>query len=187
MCKKEKDITVIVAESRPLFEGRSTAKILSENGISVTLIADMASFHFLKDVDMILTGTDCVCSNGVVNKIGTKGLAIAASQYKIPFYVISSMSKFLPSKYMDEPVIEEKEHREVLEEPVDFSVKNIYFDITPLRFITGIITEDGVVGVNEVKALLAGCPQFHRMELDQFFLGYATCFSPPIFVCCRGT
>ncbi|MEE9152215.1 MAG: translation initiation factor eIF-2B [Thermoplasmata archaeon] len=150
-----KGIVVIITESRPLFEGRRTAGILAENGIRAVLIADMASFHFLDDVDIILTGSDCICHNGVVNKIGTKGIAIAASQYGIPFYVLSEKSKFLPSKYMDEPLIEEKEGREILEDAGDTEVKNIYFDITPHRFYKGVITEDGEVEGNEVQAILA--------------------------------
>ncbi len=150
-----RDIEVIVTESRPLFEGRRTAKILAENGFKVVLIADMASFHFLNEVNMILFGTDCICKNGIINKIGTKGLAMAVSHYEIPFYFLSEKSKFLPSNYMDEPVIEEKERREILEEGGNIEVKNIYFDITPHRFYKGIITEDGVLNGKEVLTLLA--------------------------------
>lgn len=152
--KQGKDIEVIVTESRPLFEGRRTAKILSKSGIKVTLIADMASFYFLDDVDMILTGSDCICYNGVVNKMGTKGLAIAASYDKIPFYVLSEKSKFFPKRYLDEPRIEEKEPKEVLEETMDVNVRNIYFDLTPYEFLKGIITEDGILGKEEIKSTL---------------------------------
>lgn len=153
--REGRDMEVIVTESRPLFEGRRTAKILAENGIKVVLIADMASFHFLNDVNMILSGTDCICHNGIINKIGTKGLAVASSHYDIPFYFLSEKSKFLPSKYMDEPLIEEKEKREILEEAGNIEVRNIYFDITPHRFYKGIITEDGVLSGNQVLAILA--------------------------------
>lgn len=150
-----REIKAIVTESRPLFEGRITARILAENGIKAVLIADMASFHYLNDIDLIMTGSDCICHKGVVNKIGTKGLAIAAFHYNKPFYVLSEKSKFLPSKYMDEPVIEEREPKEILEGVDDVEVKNIYFDITPHRFFRGIITEDGMVGGDEVQAILA--------------------------------
>ncbi len=152
--EKGMDLKVILTESRPLFEGRRTAKILSEKGINVVLIADMASFHFLNEVDLILTGCDCICYKGVVNKIGTKGLAIAASHYNIPFYILSEKSKFLPLKYMDEPEIEEKEPKEILEEREGIEVKNIYFDITPHEFIKGIVTENGIVGEMEVQDLI---------------------------------
>lgn len=149
-----KEIEVMVTESRPLLEGRRTAKILTESGIKVTLIADMASFYFLDDMDMILTGSDCICFNGVVNKMGTKGLSIAASHYEIPFYILSEKSKFFSKRYLDEPKIEEKEPKEVLEEPKGVNVKNIYFDLTPYEFIKGIITEDGIFGKDEIRSIL---------------------------------
>ncbi|UCF07277.1 MAG: translation initiation factor eIF-2B [Thermoplasmata archaeon] len=149
---------VIATESRPLFEGRRTAQLLSEAGIEVTLIADMAAFYLLDDVDIILTGCDCVCENGVVNKVGTKGLAIAAAQFNVPFYVLCERNKFLSSRYLKEPKIEEKDPREILEIPSVIAVKNMYFDITPHRFITDMITEDGIVSCDEIHSLLAQIP-----------------------------
>jgi translation initiation factor eIF-2B subunit delta len=109
-----KHIEITVTESRPSFEGRRTARILAENGIKVVLIADMASFHFINDMDLLSTGSDCICHNGVINKIGTKGLAIVASNHNIPFYVLSEKSKFLPSKFLEEPIIEKKDPKEIL-------------------------------------------------------------------------
>ena len=152
---KGKDFEVMVTESRPLFEGRRTADILSGEGIKTTLIADFASFQILDEVDMIITGCDSICEKGVVNKIGTKGLAVTASQYGIPFYVLCEKSKFLPSRYLKEPVIEEKEPREVLEDQSQITVINIYFDITPHRFFSGLITEDGIVTMDEIPAMLS--------------------------------
>ena len=163
--QKKKDMTVIVTESRPLFEGRRTARILTDSGISVVLITDMASFHFLDDVDLILVGSDCICAKGVVNKIGTKGLAMASSHHDIPSYVLSERSKLLPSKYLKEPKIEEKEPREIFDEAGDIEVRNIYFDITPFEFLNGIISENGVMDVGEVQGLLAG------LEVCKGFVG----------------
>jgi translation initiation factor 2B subunit (eIF-2B alpha/beta/delta family) len=147
-------IKVYVTESRPLFEGRNTANILSNNGVDTMLIADMASFHFLDEVDMILAGCDCICEEGVVNKIGTKGLAITASQLGIPFFIVGEKSKFLPKKYKSAPKQEEKEPEEIFSEDGGFKVKNIYFDMTPYKFIKGIITEEGILDHEEVMAVL---------------------------------
>jgi eIF-2B alpha/beta/delta-like uncharacterized protein len=149
-----KDIEITVTESRPSFEGRRTARILVENGIKVVLIADMASFHFINDMDLISTGSDYICHHGVINKIGTKGLAIVASNHNIPFYILSEKSKFLPSKCLEEPIIEKKDPKEILKGFEGIEVMNIYFDITPHKFFKGIITEDGVVSLNEVQAIL---------------------------------
>ncbi len=149
-----RNIMVIATESRPMFEGRNTAQILSSNGVKTLLIADMASFHFLDKVDLILTGSDCICESGIVNKIGTKGLAMAASQLNIPFFVVAEKNKFLPSKFKSAPVIEEKEPNEILENVGEIEVKNIYFDITPYKFINGIVTEEGIMDQNEVLDIL---------------------------------
>lgn len=147
-------MNVMVTESRPLYEGRRTAQILAENGIKTVLIADMASFYYLSDIDLILTGCDCICQEGIVNKIGTKGLAIAASQFDIPYYIVSEKSKFLPSKYLHQPKIDERESDEIFENPGNIQVKNIYFDITPLRFVKDVITEEGVLNTQDVPGLL---------------------------------
>lgn len=152
---EDKDFGVVVNESRPLFEGRRTARILSGEGIKTTLISDFASFKMLDEVDMIITGCDSICEKGVVNKIGTRGLAIAASQSGIPFYLLGEKSKFLPSTYLKEPVIEEKDPCEILENPSGFAVKNLYFDITPHRFFSGLITEDGTMSMDEIQESLS--------------------------------
>jgi len=148
------DFDVIVTESRPLFEGRKTAKFLAEYGIKVTLIADMAAFHFLDQVDLILMGCDCICKKGVVNKIGTKGLAIAASGCDKPFYFLSEKSKFLPSKYMVEPIIEDNDPEEIFKGEKDIDKKNIYFDVTPHKYYQGIVTEKGIINAEEIEAIL---------------------------------
>ncbi len=159
-----RDLKIMVTESRPLLEGRRTAQILSNAGIGVTLIADMAAFNVLDYCDLVLAGCDCICHNGIVNKIGTKGLAICASQYDVPFFVVSEMSKVLPSKYRLEPEIKEKDPREIWGGPGNITVKNVYFDITPHRFIKGYITEKGTMGTSEVMELIA------NSEVSQYLI-----------------
>ena len=151
---ERRNIKVIVCESRPLFEGRNTANILSDAGIRTILVADFASFHFLDKVDLIMTGCDCICDLGVINKIGTKGLAMAAFYHDSPLFVAGDKNKFLPKAYMDIPLIEEKMPSEILENQGDIEIKNIYFDVTPYKFIKGIITEDGIIDSIEVKKIL---------------------------------
>ncbi len=147
-----REFKVFVTESRPLLEGRKTAQKLEGGGINTTLIADAASFYFLNKIDLILVGADCICYEGVVNKIGTKGLAIAASEYGVPLYVLAEENKFLPVKYRKSPVILEKNQDELLGEDYrDLKALNIYFDITPFKFITGIVTENGLISETEVR------------------------------------
>jgi eIF-2B alpha/beta/delta-like uncharacterized protein len=151
-----KEFTVIVPEARPVLEGHRTARIFSENGIDTQLITDMATFSFFKEVDMVLTGCDTLCKIGVVNKIGTLGMAMAAKSYRIPFYVAGERSKFLPSKYLQKPIIERKEPREIMKDPGSIEIINIYFDITPYDLVTGIINEDGISASHQIEKLLDG-------------------------------
>jgi eIF-2B alpha/beta/delta-like uncharacterized protein len=153
-----KEFQVIVTESRPLFEGRRTADILAKEGIEMILIADMAAFHLMDDVDMVITGCDCICSKGVVNKIGTRGLAMASSCQNKPFYIICERSKFLPSKYMNMPHIDEKDPSEILEEKGKIKIRNFYFDLTPYDYISGIITEEGLMEKDKIRNVLASLP-----------------------------
>jgi len=111
--KEGKNFDVIVTESRPLFEGRRTAKILTRSGIPVALITDMAAFNYLDECDLVLSGCDSICHKGVVNKIGTKGLAVCASQYNVPFFIVSEKNKVLPAKYLLEPQILEMNPDEI--------------------------------------------------------------------------
>lgn len=146
------EFKVFVTESRPLLEGRKTAQKLEEGGINTTLIADAASFHFLNEIDLILVGADGICYEGVVNKIGTKGLAIAASEHGIPLYVLAEESKFLPVKYRKSPIIPEKNQDELFNgEDHALKALNVYFDITPFKFITGIVTENGLISGTAVR------------------------------------
>ncbi len=151
---ERRNLQVIVCESRPMLEGRNTARYLSNAGINTVLTTDFASFHLLKDVDLILTGCDCICDMGVVNKIGTMGLAIAAFHNDSPLFVAGDKYKFLPKKYMDVPPIDEKAPSEIWDDPGSIQIRNVYFDVTPYKFIKGIITEDGIIDSIEVKKIL---------------------------------
>jgi translation initiation factor 2B subunit (eIF-2B alpha/beta/delta family) len=151
-----KNLAVIVTESRPGFEGRKTARILSEGGIRTTLLADMAVFVFIKEIDMVLVGCDTLCKEGVVNKIGTSGLALAAKNQRRPFYVAGDSGKFLPSIYRSGPEIENMDPNEIMTDPGSIEIKNLYFDTTSYDHITGIINEDGIRKPHQMARLLDG-------------------------------
>ena len=135
---------IIVTESRPNYEGRLLAQSLAQHSIPVTLIVDTAASLF--SPDFVLVGADAVTSHYVINKIGTKFLA-----QSFPTYVACSTSKFT----RQDVVIEEKDPREILKEKNDLiTVKNYYFDGTPLEFMKGFITEYGILPPEKVKAAL---------------------------------
>jgi ribose 1,5-bisphosphate isomerase len=147
-----KDFKVIATETRPRFQGRLTAKVLSDAGIPVTLIIDSAARYFMPKVDKVVVGADVVTSNGaVVNKIGTSQIALAAREARVRVFVGAETYKFSPSTILGELVeIEQRPPGEVI--PAEdlrrlkgVSVANPAFDVTPPEYIDIIITERGVI------------------------------------------
>ncbi len=150
---------VICTESRPGYEGRNTLRRLREHHIPVTYVVDMLVFSLMLEggIDMVLVGSDCVSSRGLVNKAGTLGLALASEHCKLPIYALSSTDKFLPDVLLPYHSIEPKDPAEVLEtEDREVTVINKYFDTTPLYLLTGIITERGILKPDEAVELLKG-------------------------------
>lgn len=151
------DLTVYIPESRPMYEGRMMAQRLAENGVKVTLIADSAMFHYLPDSTSILVGADRVIPEGVLNKIGTYGLAMAANELDKPFYCVCERMKFIPNIVPAEKLIVNHPTEQLLkpsgeqEKSDNLTVKNIYFDLTPMEYITKFLTEDGLITSDQVK------------------------------------
>jgi len=151
-----KKIHVLVDETRPRLQGaRLTAWELKERGISFDLIADNAAGHFMRtgQVDIVLVGSDRTAANGdVANKIGTYKLAVVAKENGIPFYpVVPTSTIDLDLENGDLIPIEERSQEEVLltiDRPIapeGISARNPAFDVTPHRYVTGIVTEVGIV------------------------------------------
>jgi translation initiation factor eIF-2B subunit delta len=150
-------IEVICPESRPLGEGLSTAKELGAKGIQVRLVTDFAALSLVGECDLVMVGADAITLAGVVNKIGTYGLALAAQDKKIPFYVLAGWEKFLPPPFSQALRIEKKDPQEVAQETMpNVVVENRYFEITPLDLITGVVTQAGVISGDEVQKQLQG-------------------------------
>lgn len=152
-----KQIHVLVDETRPRLQGaRLTAWELQQLGVPFTLIADNAAGHFMRtgQVDIVLVGADRVAANGdVANKIGTYKLALAAQANGVPFYPCvptSTIDLSLPCG--DDIPIEERPADEITAityqgqpaTPEGISVANPAFDVTPHRYVTGIVTEHGI-------------------------------------------
>jgi len=152
--EKKRKNKVIVLESRPLCEGRNLAEKLGNLGIDVTLIVDSAMGIFAKDADFVLVGADCVTEKFFVNKTGTYPLALLAKDRKIPLYVASEKSKFIPEKYRMKS-IHKGEVFEVYEKKLkNVKVENPYFEEIPLSFCERMITEDALLTPREVYQLI---------------------------------
>jgi ribose 1,5-bisphosphate isomerase len=144
---------IIVLEGRPRYEGREVARELSTGNTSITLITDAQADIFLPQCHAVVVGADSILANrDILNKAGTALLAWAAHGHRIPFYVLCETLKISPHSWSgDLAQLEEKESNEVLEQPIPgVSVRNFYFDRTPSRLITGVITEQGIMGKKEI-------------------------------------
>jgi len=150
-----KDIEVFADETRPILQGaRLTAWELKRAKCPVTVITDGMAGHFMKEgrIDAVVVGTDRTAANGdVANKIGTYTVAAMAARHKIPFYVAAPTSSIdLKCKTGADIPIEERDASEIARIgnttilPKGVAVANPAFDVTPSRYVTGIITENGV-------------------------------------------
>ncbi|MEM7826895.1 MAG: S-methyl-5-thioribose-1-phosphate isomerase [Candidatus Aenigmatarchaeota archaeon] len=158
-----KDIFVYVSETRPRLQGaKITAWELSREGIPHKIICDSASAYFMSDIDIVIVGADRIAKNGdVANKIGTLDKAIIAKEYGVPFYVASSTNSFdAKCKTGEDIQIEYRDEREILyidqrrvANPKS-GAENPAFDVTPAKYIKGIITEKGIVKPSEMKELV---------------------------------
>jgi methylthioribose-1-phosphate isomerase len=152
-----KKIHVLVDETRPRLQGaRLTAWELEQYGIPYEIISDNTAGYFLKagKVQKCFVGSDRTTANGdVANKIGTYMLALAAFDNGVPFYpVVPTSTIDLSLAHGDLIPIEERDPQEVLGlefegqrvTPKNAKARNIAFDVTPARLVTGIVTENGV-------------------------------------------
>ncbi|HXZ03347.1 MAG TPA: translation initiation factor eIF-2B [Ktedonobacteraceae bacterium] len=153
---------VIVLEGRPRYEGREIARELSKGNAAITLITDAQADIFLPQCHAVVVGADSILANGdILNKAGTALVAWAAHGHRIPFYVLCETLKISPQSWSgDFTQLEEKESTEVLEQHIPgVSIRNFYFDRTPSRLITGLITERGIVGKKEITQIASHLKQ----------------------------
>lgn len=149
-----KNINVICDETRPRGQGASLSVWeMQQEKIPVKLIPDVASGFLMSQgkIDKVVIGADRIAKGGVVNKIGSFMVAMAAKQHDVPFYVAAPLSTFDFEASIFDTIIEERDGDEVRYYggaricPKGTEVINPAFDITPSEFITGIITENGII------------------------------------------
>ena len=150
--KKGKNFEVYNTETRPLFQGRKTAKDLKKAKIKVTMFVDSAMNVALskelgtKKVSKIFIGADALVKEGIINKIGSEVLAILAKKHKIPFYIVADSWKFSKQKIP----IENRKLNEIWDHaPKNIKIKNPAFEFVPKKYISGIITEYGLLSYDK--------------------------------------
>ncbi len=157
-----KKIKVIVTETRPKLQGaRLTAYELQRDGIPFTLIVDsMVGYVMSRQlISKVVVGADRIVRDAVINKIGTYTIAVLAHEHGIPFYVAAPMSTFDLTSASEETVIEERNPEEVTHfqskriAPWGAEALNPAFDITPMKYISAIICETGVLSIADLERL----------------------------------
>ena len=139
-------------ETRPVFQGRKTAKELSKRGVQVDHFVDSAARFALEQSDYMLIGADAINVSGdVYNKIGSRMIAEAANNLGVPVYACTDSWKYHDETERGETVkIEERNPNEVWEKPPEkVRVRNPAFERVPAELLSGIITEIGVVAPEE--------------------------------------
>ncbi len=151
-----RNVQVFADESRPVLQGaRLTAWELTHAGIPCTVIADAAAGALMRaaQVDVVLVGADRIARNGdFANKIGTYGLAVLAFHHSVPFYCCAPSSTIDASVADGDGIpIEQRPADEVKMlvgrpvAPAEAGVLNPAFDVTPARYVTGYVTDRGIV------------------------------------------
>lgn len=144
---KKKKFIVVVDVTEPMHQGIDTAKELADvKNVEVILITDDAAGLTLSSPcvpksDLLVLGSDALRKEGVVNKIGSYMLAVVAKENKIPFYIAASTLKYDRRKRL---VIEMRSPKEVYKKIKGVKILNPAFDLTPWKYITGVITEKGI-------------------------------------------
>ena len=161
-------LNVLANETRPYMQGsRLTVWELQQDDIPVKLLTDSMAGHMMRrgQVQAVVVGADRIAGNGdVANKIGTYSVAVLAKENGIPFYVAAPTSTVdLSLASGDEIPIEERAPEEVTQirghqvAPAETEVCNPAFDVTPNRYVAGIITENGVASAPYVDSLRELC------------------------------
>ena len=149
-----KNINVICDETRPRGQGaRLSVWEMQQENIPVKLIPDVASGYLMSQykINKVVIGADRIAKGGVVNKIGSLMVALAANHFHVPFYVAAPLSTFDMDSSVFDTEIEERDGDEVRYYggcricPKGTEVINPAFDIVPKELITGIITENGII------------------------------------------
>ncbi len=145
-----KKFQVYNTETRPLFQGRKTARQLKNTGIKVTMFVDSAAAIAIekqnsKDkvyANKVFIGADALLKNGIINKIGSGLISELAHIHKVPVYIIADSWKFTKKKVP----IENRSLNEVWNRaPKNIKIKNPAFEFVPKKYITGIVSELGIM------------------------------------------
>jgi eIF-2B alpha/beta/delta-like uncharacterized protein len=148
---------VIATETRPLLQGLRTARELSDCGIPVVYTDDMAPGHIWqmhkRKIGVLVLGIDSIRKEGIVNKVGSYLLAVFARENKIPVYFVGELMKIDRRKNI---FIEERNAEEIVRQSrlPKAKIENPAFDVTPWKYVTGVLTEKGMMKPKEIWRMM---------------------------------
>ncbi len=149
---KGKFFRVVCTESRPSMEGRKLANMLASAGLEVIHTFDSAMGLILPNCRAAFMGCDCVGRPGLVNKVGSWILALACKELSIPLYALTGTEKFVPDDRVFEFEDYERPGKEVWSETTNgVAILNHQFELIPFSWLSGLVTEDGIVGEKEIE------------------------------------
>lgn len=153
--KHGKNFEVVNTETRPLYQGRMTAKELAKNKIRVTNFIDSAMDEAVEKADVIFLGSDAILKDGIINKIGSGAIAELAFLHKKPVYIIADSWKYSPRNVQ----IEERDFHEVWKKvPKNIKVENPAFEKVDKKYITAVVSELGILDFEDfVKKVEKKC------------------------------
>jgi len=143
--KKGKKFEVYLTETRPLFQGRKTARELRKAGIKVTMFVDSAGAIALgseqgtKKADLVLLGADAVTKKGTINKVGSGMFAQIAKYNQIPVYILADSMKYIKKIKLETRPPEEIWNTKKIR------IANFAFELIKKKYIKGVISEFGLL------------------------------------------
>lgn len=152
-----KNIHVYNTETRPLFQGRRTSNDLVKAGVPDTMITDDTAPFFVDNlyesdvnIDLVIMWCDAIKLDGsIYNKIWSFAIAMSAWHSKIPVYIVWSLTKVDAENKVK---IEKRSGKELRSDaPKWLKIVNYAFDMVPAKFITGIITQYGIIKPKDIK------------------------------------
>ena len=143
--KKGKKFSIYNTETRPLYQGRKTARELAKAKIKVFHLVDSAMSLAIKKADLIFLGADALLKDGIINKVGSNAIAKISFLEKKPLYIIADSWKFA-----DKIKIEERNPAEIWKNPPrGIKIRNPAFEFVPKKYIKKIISELGILDYNK--------------------------------------
>ena len=136
---------VFCGEGRPIMEGLVLARKLTAAGVPVTVYTDAALMSRIIEADAVWVGGDSLSHQGLVNKVGSRALAMLAKSRKIPFISLMSSEKLLPPSLLPFFHCLPQNPREIAADDADeLDVVNEYYENIPLNLVNFVFTEKGL-------------------------------------------